>query len=579
MKKTYTILVVLVIISNLSITYAQDIEEIAQAPIMATNGGISLSQIAYFSPDTNNNQEPYSWYLSGNLNTSLFGVVSLPFSFAYTNNQATANLSQPFNRFSLSPSYKWVTTHIGYSSMSFSPYTLAGHEFFGGGLELTPNKSLKFAAMYGRLQKAANGDTLGSDPSYRRMGGGFKIEYLNKYVDASFNVFKAKEDAGSLHFDENDTAFLKPVDNLCGSVAVNFKPIESLSVSFEYALSVLNEDISRSDSSDRRFRDNFLESTGDQSLHNAYKASVSQSSKIGKIGATYERVSPNYRTLGAYYFHNDFENITANFSTSIKKWLTLAVDAGYQKDNLEEQKTNRSSRFIYSVNASSALTKRLSLAASLSNLQTYVHIKDIYSQVTQTNEYENLDTLSYTQLNLTESVNVNYLLQSTKEKRQNINASFTYQEASEKQEDDQSFTGNTIYNTTVSYLFTLIPQRFTASATVNYNRNIMPEMTLNVMSYNLSLQKAFFEKFKAAFIGTYSNSNNQEEIIADIINLRLTCGYTLKKRHNFNLSGAMVNNKGLQGTSTQYSVNLSYSYMFNFLVDRENKKYKFKGNF
>ena len=60
--------------------------------------------------------------------------------------------------------------------MSFSPYTLSGHEFLGGGVELTPDKiPFKFSAMYGRLQKATEPDTLSGDPSYKRMGGGFKV--------------------------------------------------------------------------------------------------------------------------------------------------------------------------------------------------------------------------------------------------------------------------------------------------------------------------------------------------------------------------------------------------------------------
>jgi hypothetical protein len=95
----------------------------------------------------------------------MFGVINLPFSFAYTNNQATANLPQPFNRFSLSPSYRWVTTHIGYGNMSFSPYTLSGHEFFGGGIELAPDNGFRFAALYGRFRKAV-------EPGSRRTTAG-----------------------------------------------------------------------------------------------------------------------------------------------------------------------------------------------------------------------------------------------------------------------------------------------------------------------------------------------------------------------------------------------------------------------
>jgi len=304
----------------------------------------------------------------------------------------------------------------------------------------------------------------------------------------------------------------------------------------------------------------------------AFKSNASYTTKIGAIGASYERVSPNYKTLGAYYFNNDFENITANISTSIKQWFNIAMDVGYQRDNLSGQKTNESSRLIYSANANTKLSDRLNLGVSFSNLQTYVNIRDIYNQITQTNEFQNLDTLSFTQLNMTISANLNYVIQATKQKRQNINIGFAYQEASQVQADDQSYSGNKIYNSTISYLFSLIPQRLNISSTVNYNKNQLPEMIMSVTSFNLTIQKAFFEQLKLSLNGSYSNSSNQDETLAKIVNIRLTGGYTLYKKHSFNLSLAMVNANGVQGNRTQYSANLTYNFMFNHEFKRRKEK-------
>ena len=97
---------------------------------------------------------------------------------------------------------------------------------------------------------------------------------------------------------------------------------------------------------------------------------------------------------------------------------------------------------------------------------------------------------------------------------------------------------------------------------------------MNVSSFNLSVQKAFFEQLKVSFNGSYNNSSNQDGKIADIINLRLTGGYTLYKKHNFNLSLAMINNNSAQGTRTQYSANLSYNFMFNFQVKNRSQRNK-----
>jgi hypothetical protein len=59
--------------------------------------------------------------------------------------------------------------------MSFSPYTLAGHQFLGGGVELNPGDKFTFSAMGGRLQKSVRPDSLNlAIPAYHRVGGGFK---------------------------------------------------------------------------------------------------------------------------------------------------------------------------------------------------------------------------------------------------------------------------------------------------------------------------------------------------------------------------------------------------------------------
>jgi len=559
---------------------AQDVEQVVKAPPLVANGGLNMSHIFNYSPDSVSRLEPYSYYLSGNFNTSLFGVVNLPLSFAYTNNQVTANLPQPFNRFSLSPSYRWITTHMGYGSMTFSPYTLSGHEFFGGGVELKPENGFRFAALYGRFRKAVQPDSSVYEPMYRRMGGGFLLGYEGDNMDVSVNLFKASDQVGSLDLSEEQVqAMPAPAENVAGSVVLSYRLANGFSVMGEYGLSAINHDIGRADSLPGDFGDRFFTSHGDVTVHHAFKAAVAQSTSLGRIGATYERVQPNYQTFGVYYFTNDFENITANLATTLFKRINVALDAGYQRDNLEGQKTSTGKRAIYSANVSAPVSDRLSLGLSFSNVQSYMHIRDIYDEVTRSNQYQNLDTLSFTQLNLSSSLNANYVLRATEQQRQNLNFAFSYQEASEQQEDDRRYVGSRIYNTMLSYLFSLTPTRFTAAATVNHNQNNMPEMNMHVLSYNLSLQKVFAEQFRTAFTGTYSSTFNDDGGVADILNFRLTGGYSLKKRHNFNVSLAMVNNQAQRGHSTSYSANLSYSYIFDMRLLRTNKKFGFEGNF
>lgn len=577
MKSAYLI-VTMCLISIL--TNAQDVEQVVKAPPLVTTGGFTMSHIANYSPDSASSHTPYSYYLSGNINFKLKGVADVPVSFAYTNNQATANLSQPFNRLSLSPSYKWVQAYLGYASMQFSPYTLSGHEFFGAGVELSPeNTPWKVAAMYGRFKKMVRPDSTILTPSYRRMGGGFKIGYSAPKATVSFNLLKAKDDDASLRFNKGDSTYIAPQDNLAGSMDIQVKLPHGISVAAEYGISALNRHVQKNDSTSLSLPDRIICTNGDLAVHHAFKTSIAQSSNWGRIGATYERVDPNYFTLGAYYFTNDFENVTADISSSIIKWLHFSASAGTQRDNLEQQKINTNRRAIYALNTTSPLSKRLTLALGFSNLQSFVHIRDAYDQINQTNEYQNLDTLNFTQLNLSASSNINYILANNKAQRQNLNVALSYQEASEQQNDDHRYIGSRIYNGAFTYQIAFIPSKLNLTSTVSHNLNHTPVLRLSVTSYNLSIQKTLWGNLKYSLTNTYSRSTNHNGTHSNIYNVRMSNAYTLNKKHNFNLSLSMLYNNGPNKQTTLYSANFAYSYIFNFKIERIEKKYNLTGEF
>ena len=549
--------------------HSQDIEAMLKAPILNVSGGVSANGILTFVPnDSLAMKNPFAFFLSGNLNFNFFGVANIPLSFTYSNLKFSKSASLPFNRFALSPSYKWIKVYAGYTSMSFSPYTLSGHEVMGGGVELTPDNGFKFSGLFGRLKKT-NSDS--NDLSYRRLGGGFKAEYQREKFSVGINFFKAQDIKNTLTF--GDSVTLLPQDNLTGGANFSLNIIKGLRISAEYGLSMMNR--------------NMLES--DIAIYHAAKAQASYSHRIGAIGATYEYVAPNYTTLGAYYMTNDFQNITANLSTHIKK-INIALDAGYQQNNLDKQKNSTTSRFIYSGNVSGNLfSDRFNFALSFSNLQSYLYINDIYSQVTQTSPYENLDTLNVTQLNYTASANAGYSVVSTKEQQQSIGANFSFQRSTENQQYSK-FAGNNIYNATLSYSFSLNPSQLSASASISYNHTQMPEEAYSqAITYSIMASKTFIKELKTSLTATYSDMNNESGNLSDVVNLRLSGGYTLAKRHNFNLAATFLytlNHTAVSAAAatqkqkrTQYTINISYAYSFGMSLEREKKKLKFKGNF
>jgi hypothetical protein len=550
-------------------TKAQDIESVIQAPLLSIDGGVSMSRILTLTPGDTLAGDPHAMYLSGNLNFNFLGVANVPVSFAYTDQQLSKSVSLPFNRFSIAPSYKWVKVYAGYTSMQFSPYSLSGHELFGGGIEFAPDNGLKISALYGRLKKQSFGED-DTDPSFKRMGGGLSVEYKKERFNIGANLFKAQDILSPEYLAHPDSLDALPQDNLSGSLKAGVNFIKNLRLSAEYGISALNRNI-RTDVNVTGNRFRLLEAKGDIAVFQALKTQLTYTQPIGSIGAAYEKVDPNYTTLGAYYMTNDYENITANFSTVIGK-INIALNGGYQRDNLNKQKNNTSSRIIYSGNISSGITEKLNVAFNLSNLQSYVYVNDVYDRVTQTNRFQNLDTLNVTQLNYTMSLNSSYILQSAEKKRQSVNLNVTYQKSAEAQQYSR-FSGNDIYNTALSYQFSVLPVKLNASTSVSHNYNRMPDnMYTQAMTYNLSLQKNFFDNLKSALTATYSHMSRQSGKLSDVANVRVSEGYTLAKKHNFNLSLTILYNESLTGKRMQYAANLSYAYNFNVTVGAKGKR-------
>jgi len=103
----------------------------------------------------------------------------------------------------------------------------------------------------------------------------------------------------------------------------------------------------------------------------------------------------------------------------------------------------------------------------------------------------------------------------------------------------------------------------------------MPDdMYIQAMTYNVSLQKTYFENLKSALTATYSRMSNQLGKLSNVANIRLSGGYTLAKKHSFNLSMTMLSSENTTRRRLQYAANLSYVYNFNVTIDRKDKKLK-----
>jgi hypothetical protein len=286
------------------------------------------------------------------------------------------------------------------------------------------------------------------------------------------------------------------------------------------------------------------------------------------IGVAYERIDPQYRTLGAYYFNNDLESITANGSVSLWQGkMNVAVSAGTQRDNLDKSKVSTMRRMVGSVNVNYIPNQKLNLSASYSSFQTYTNIRSQFVNINQLTPYDNLDTLNYTQISQSITATATYALSNSKERRQSINLNLNVQDAADRQGQVEQNSGSQFYNLNAGYMYNMVPQNLTVSVAFNGNINDSPAITTKTLGPTASVSKLFFDRrLRATLSSSYNNTYTNSAHVSTILNGRVNGSYTIQKKHNLNMSLAAVNRESKSETSaqsfTEFTGTLGYSYAF-----------------
>lgn len=565
----------LVTLSSITTVCAQQLDQIGKGNPLKISGGISTNQIVYFSSGIADRRDPYNLFVTGNLNFNIYGW-DVPLSFSY-GNQTKGAFQQPFNQYGLTPTYKWITGHIGYSSMSFSNYTLNGHLFLGAGVDLAPTGPFKASIMYGRLQKEVVVDSDLSpeiEPAYQRMGYGIKASYTKDKNVVDLILFKAKDNIRSNPNIPVDGS-ITPQDNLVLGLNATKTIFKKLLINAEFAASALTRNQNANvDSIGGAKVPNLgflFAANSSTAVYTAYKIGLAYNEKKYTLGLGYERISPEYRTLGAYYFANDFENITSNLTTRLfKEKLSLTLNAGIQHDDLRKTKQSSMQRFVGSLNAAYQAGKKLNFNLGYSNFQSFVNIRSAFNQLNALTPYDNLDTLNYTQLSQSINLNSTYLLSQSKEKSQVLNINVSYMTSADKQGGKIQQSGGQFYNLNASYNLSLVPKNVSFTASINANKNNVGPIQTSMFGPTLGVNKSFFDKkLRSSFSASLNRSFANGNVNSNVINLRINNSYVVKKKHNINLSMVALNRAAMSAmlsnstkSFSEFTTTLGYNYNF-----------------
>jgi hypothetical protein len=510
---------------------------------------------------------PLAWNVNGNINLNLFDKIDLPISLNLSNLNQDLQVPNTPTRISLSPKYKAITTHIGDLNLSYSPYTLNGHQFVGGGLDIAPEKSrLSIRAMGGKFQRAIEYDSINSNyiAAFERWGYGGKVQYKADDYHIGLNVFTATDREQSLLVPAEFIG-VRPQQNLVGSLEGSLRPFKGMEVRAEVAVSALTSDIRDTAETVERsgVLNPFFTENNSTGYYNAQKIEINYNAGRNRIGLSYEKIDPEYRTLGAYFFTNDLENITLNLGRSLfNNKLSFYGRGGLQRDNIDNTKPGQNKRIVGSVNLNYNPSNRLQLSGNYSNFTTIMRVQSQFQFINQANQFQSLDTFNFSQVSQNLNVSSNYRLSEKDSSMQFLNLYFSLQDINAQQFGQELIeSASVFYNLGVSHIFQQMRLKFDVVTSYYATSNQMGGTQFFTHGPSVAFSKSLAkEKIRLLTSVNYNISNSRDLIAVDkaVLNLRFGVNYRL---NNKNSLMASLQTQTIGGVNSQLG-NISYGFIF-----------------
>lgn len=548
--------------------HSQNLEKIGKKDMVTVNGGMNFNSVFYDAQGMTDRRDPFTWYFNGNLNISILDL-ALPFTFSYTNNRGT--YTQPFNMQSCHPKYKWAQAHIGTTSMNFSPYTLNGHVFTGGGIELNP-KGIYFGAMYGRLNKAVAYDASMVDYSqmtFKRNGYAVKAGFDKGDHAIGITFFTAKDDDASLLFVPPD-ADLFAQENAAVSLSGKTKIWKVITLNGEFAVSGLTRNINSGmeTTNFNGWQKLILHTRTTTQFSKAWKGSVQYSEKNISVSVNHEHVEPDYQTFGSYYFNNDFENWTVAPSFRLLKGkLSIGFNTGIQKNNLDQSKLNTMHRWVGSATIGASFFKWMNFSASYSNFTSYTNKRPQTDPFWQPSA---ADTLSFYQVSQQANSSLIFSF-GNKKIRESISLIGSFMTSQQEQSGTTAPVSN-VLNANVAWSVQFTEMNFSVTALANANQVSTDTIVTQMFGPGIQLGKSFGKNQLRISAGSvYNQSMTNSETSSSVINHRAQISYKPKIENkkmgspafsaNANYVMRLATNPA-QGNTGELTVILNLSYSF-----------------
>ncbi len=525
------------------------------------SGGANINTGFYTAFGAPSRRPPFTYALQANLNLKLLGVIDAPFSASFSQQQA--GFTQPFNQVGISPKYKWITTHIGWRSMTFSDFTLAGHTFLGGGVDLTP-KNWKISAMAGRFRKPieeAEALANGATTAYKRMGVGLMVGYEKNGNGIEGSIFTAKDQINSIATPVA-SADVTPEQGLVMGIKGKKKLGKKLDIEAEYAQSAITRDIrgpvaSLEGGSSLAYFGPFFQQRSGSASHAAYQGKIGYKAKAWNLALKYKHIDTDYRTLGAYFFNNDVEDATLNGSTSLfKQKVSLSASVGGQRNDLAQIKATRNSRLIYSANVGFAPSQDWNFSLNGSNFSSFLKVdQNILT-----------DSLNFYQVTRNAAFNAMHSFGGD-DAKQSLSGNVSYQNAvGRKEYSIVPESATDFYNVALAHTLKKKSLGLDFNTMLSYTHTILPGTTTTFMGPTFGVSKGLLKKkAKLTFRTSFQSVFNDAALSSTVWTNRLNGNYKVGEHHGITASIDFLRKSAYATNATKLSeMRGTIGYSFNF---------------
>jgi len=510
---------------------AQDISQVANQKPVVINGTFGFGMGTYTASGIENRERNFSYLLSGSPVLTIYGI-SFPFSLVVSDQQR--GFRQPFNQYGISPQYKWLTLHIGWQSITWSPFTMAGYNFLGGGIEANPGK-WRLGFIYGRFNKAIEEDPTQPSqflqtPAYARTGYSAKIGYGTERNHLDFTFLDAKDDNTSLHKQLTEPG-LRPSANLALGLSSKWSFLGHFNWSFDVAASLYTRDLSSDTLGNLTLnKSGFVKSlvpiNSSSQILTAAETKLSYQNKNYNLGLEYKRIDPDYKSMGAYYFETDVADYTVDGGIALlKNEIQVNASVGLQHDNILHDREFTSHRNISSLMVSYNVPKfGVNINYSNYGLTQDRGLNPLIDtfRVARTN-YNFNGVLRYTMS--ADSLSHNFMLMG------NVQALVDLNHFTAAQNKTNSKTAN------LSYQLGFVKTGFNINAGYSYTVADLPLMHTVLTGPSLGVNQLFDKgRLNLSANLSYQQQQNNSKNAGTVVNGALNGSYRLSKRDALNFS-------------------------------------------